>query len=250
MFFDNSLLFIEKYDKSDMRTRSKLPRFFHHLFAVLEVLPLIAGVIVCGLVVALPRISHNAELEVGLGDIGLAPESGALTAQAGDSKAETISIKNLRGTISVRNPDGGNGILDLTRWSILPLCLVYAGFITVLFDFLRRLFRNVERGESFTERSVHLVHKIGMTIIVFTFLSAAAATWHDHAVSNYLNQHATVQGLKMAFTVPHDNSFIFGSRQIEFHFSWMGILTGLLVLSLGEVFRQGLALKEENELTI
>jgi len=233
-----------------MKTKSQLPKYFRRLFGLLELLSPIVGVMVCVLILALPRISEHAELELELGAVGLMPESGALIAQAGDSKAETISIKNLRGTISVRNPDGGNGILDLTRWSILPLCLVYAGFITVLFDFLRRLFRNVERGESFTERSVHLVHKIGMTIIVFTFLSAAAATWHDHAVSNYLNQHATVQGLKMAFTVPHDNSFIFGSRQIEFHFSWMGILTGLLVLSLGEVFRQGLALKEENELTI
>jgi len=147
-----------------MRTKtSQLPRLCCHLFGWLESLWVVGAVILCVLILALPRISNHAELA--LGEVGLVPESGALTVQADDSKAETISINNLQGTVSVRNPGNGNGLFAMTRWYILPVVIAYVGFIAVLFDLLRRLFRNVDRGESFTERSVHLVHKIGMTII-------------------------------------------------------------------------------------
>ena len=233
-----------------MKIKSQLPKFFRRLFGLLELLSPIVGVMVCVLILAIPRISEHAELELELGAVGLMPESGALIAQAGDSKAETISIKNLQGTVSVKNPDNGNGLLALARSFTLPLILAYTGFMTVLFDLMRRLFRNVERGESFTGRSVHLVYTIGMTVIVFTLLSSVATTWHNHAVANYLEQHATVPGIKMTFTAPPANSVIVNSRRFEFQFNWGGILTGLLVLSLGEVFRQGLALKEDNDLTI
>jgi hypothetical protein len=233
-----------------MKTSSQLPKFFRRLFGLLEIISPVVGVLVCFLMLALPSVSNQAEVELELGEVGLMPESGALTVQGSDSKAETISIKNLRGGLWVRNPGEGNGLLALTRWSTVPLIIAYAGFFTLLFDLLRRLFRNVERGESFTERSVRLVHAIGMAVILFTFLSAAATTWHDRAVANYLNQHDTLQEIKMAFVAPHDNSVIVGSHNFEFHFSFVGILAGLLVLSLGEVFRQGLVLKEDNDLTI
>lgn len=235
-----------------MKTKSRLPKFFRRLFTFLEIASPIVGVVVCVLVLALPSISDRAELELELGQVGLMPEPGALTVQVGDSKAGTLSIKNLQGTVSVKNP--GEGALALTRWHTLPLIMAYAGFIAVLFDLLRRLFRNVEQGESFTERSVRLVHKIGMTILVFTLLSVAATAWHNHAITAYLEQHATVQGIKMAFTTPSGLYHITHSADnFEFHFGGagiLGVLTGLLVLSLGEVFRQGLALKEDSDLTI
>jgi hypothetical protein len=55
----------------------------------------------------------------------------------------------------------------------------------------------------------------------------------------------------MTFKAPRANSIIvLSSDQFDIPRSWGGILTGLLILSLGEVFRQGLALKQDNELTI
>jgi hypothetical protein len=193
------------------------------------------------------------ELDLGLGEVGLMPESGALTVTAADSKDGAVSFNNLHGTVSFRNP--GDEALTLIRWHTLPFFLGYLGFATVLFDLLRRLFRNVERGEVFTERSVHLVHLIGIAILVFTLLSAAATTWHNHAIRTYVERHAEaqgieIQGIKMVFTTPDASFITVNSRRYGFHFSWEGILTGLLVLSLGEVFRQGLALKEENDLTV
>ena len=99
------------------------------------------------------------------------------------------------------------------------------------------------------------MHQIGVIIIVFTLLSAAASTWHHQAVTCYLTRHATVQGIKMTFATPNDGGYRFthNGQEVGFHFGGggiLGILTGLLVLSLGEVFRQGLALKKDNDLTI
>jgi hypothetical protein len=236
-----------------MNTKSRLPKFCRKLFVLLEVLTPVLGGILCFMILALPRISNHSELGLELGEVGLMPESGALAVPAADPKAGTLSIINLRGSVSVRNP--GGSALALTQWHTLPLVIGYLGFITVLFDLLRRLFRNVERGEAFTERSVQLLQVIGITIIVFTCLSAATTAWHNHAIKTFLEEHADpqgieIQGIKMAFTIPYSNSITVNSREFGFHFSWEGILTGLLVLSLAEVFRQGLALKQDNELTV
>jgi len=238
--------------ESTMKTNdNKLPKFFHRLFAVLEIVVPAVGLILCIVVVAVPSLLHNVQMEMELGQVGLLPESGALTALGGNANAETITIKNLQGTVSVKSSADDGGVFAFTRAATLPMLIAYPAFLMVLFDLLRRLFRSVALGESFTDRSVHLVHKIGVTIIVFTLLSAGARTWHNHAVANYLGGHATVQGIKMAFTPPQASDVIIvNSTHLDFQFGWEGILTGLLVLALGEVFRQGLALKKENDLTV
>lgn len=74
--------------------------------------------------------------------------------------------------------------------------------MTVLMHFLRRLFGYVKLGESFTERSVHLVHKIAITIIAYTLLSTGAKLRSDQAIVCYLSQDAAVQGLKTVLTAP------------------------------------------------
>jgi len=237
-----------------MNTKNRLPKFLRRLFGLLEVLTPILGGILCFMILALPQNgSRYSDLGLEVGEVGLMPESGALGVSAADSKAGTVSINNLHGTVSVKNPD--DSALALTRWHMLPLILGYLGFITVLFDLLRRLFRNVESGQTFTARSAQLVQVIGIAIIVFTCLSAVATTWYNHAIKTFLEQHSNpqgfeIQGTKMVFTLPYSNFITVNAKHFGFYFSWEGILTGLLVLSLAEVFRQGLALKDENQLTI
>lgn len=234
-----------------MKTGISLQKLLCRLFGLLEIVLLISAVLLCVLVLMLPRIS-NPDFELMVGEVGLMPESGALTVQADDVKAGSVSITNLRGTVLAKNSVDSKGLLAVARWHTLPMVVTLAVFAIVLLDLLRRLFRNFERGESFTKRSVLLVHKIGLTLIVFTILAAVVTTWLDHAVLNYLDQHATVQGVKMAFISPYQPGITLklGSREFDFNLGWLGILVGLLVLSLGEVLRQGLVLKEDNELTV
>jgi hypothetical protein len=226
--------------------KARLPKFFHRFFAFLEILAVVIGCLICCLILVLPRFLNTTGVNVSLGEIGLLPDSGALTAVTGNS--ETITITNLKGALSIKNSPGDLGAF--ARRSVLPPLILYTAFMTVLFDFLRRLFRYVELGESFTERSVHLVHKIGVTIIVYNLLATAVSFWGNQAIVRYLSQHAAVQGFKMAFTAPAGDGATVNWGQLAFQFDFDGVLIGLLVLALGEVFRQGLALQKDSDLTI
>jgi hypothetical protein len=227
-------------------SKARLPKFFHRLFAFLEILSVVIGCLICFLILVLPRLPNSTDVSLSLGQIGLLPDTGALTAVTGNS--ETITINNLKGVLSIKNSADDLGAF--ARRSVLPPIILYTAFMTALFEFLRRLFRYVELGESFTERSVHLVHKIGVTIIIYSLLSTVAKLWHDQAIVSYLSQHAAVQGLKMAFTAPSGDGATVNLGHFAFQFDFDGVLIGLLVLALGEVFRQGLALQKENDLTI
>lgn len=235
-----------------MKNRSLFQKILRRLFGLLEITLLIAVVLLSLLILTLPRLSDHADLQLLVGEVGLMPESGALTLQTDGVKSGSVSITNLRGTVLAKNSFDNKGLLALARWHTLPMVIFYAVFAILLLDMLRRLFKNFERGESFTNRSVLLVHKIGLTIIVFTILSAVVTMWLDQAVANYLEKHATIQGIRMAFITPYKPGITLrlGSEHIDFDLLWVGILVGLLVLSLGEVLRQGLVLKEDNELTV
>lgn len=228
--------------------KARLPKFFRRLFALLEVLSVTIGCLVCFLLLLLPRLPNHTDVSLSLGEIGLLPNSGAFTAVTTNS--QTITINNLKGALSIKNSPGDLGAF--ARRAVLPLMLLYTAFMTALFDFLRRLFRCVELGESFTERSVRLVQKLGLTIIAYALLSMAAKVWHDHAIVNYLSRHAAVQGLNLTFTAPapSGDAAAVNLGHFAFQFNFDGVLIGLLVLALGEVFRQGLALQKESDLTI
>jgi hypothetical protein len=96
---------------------------------------------------------------------------------------------------------------------------------------------------------VRLVQIVGFTLIVYSLVSAMAENWFMHAAYAYLAQHATVtiSGTPLhlpaarGMDFPHINGFPFGSPVF---------FSGLLVLALSEVFRQGLALKSEHDLTV
>lgn len=228
--------------------KARLPNFFHRLFALVEILSVVIGCLICFLILLLPKLPNPTGVNLSLGEIGLQPDSGALTVMAGNS--ETITIDNLKGALSIKDSPGDLGAF--ARRSVLPLIVLSTAFMTVLMDFLQRLFRYVKLGESFTERSVHLVHKIGITIIAYTLLSTGAKLWRDQAIVSYLNQHAAVQGVKMVFTPPSPSgdAATVNLGHFAFQFEFDGVLIGLLVLALGEVFRQGLALQKESDLTI
>jgi hypothetical protein len=78
-------------------------------------------------------------------------------------------------------------------------------------------------------------------------VSALAENWFAHAAYVYLAQHAvlTISGTSLHLPSPNAMSF-HGSRG----FGSATFFYGLVVLALSEVFRQGVALKSENDLTV
>ena len=120
-------------------------------------------------------------------------------------------------------------------------------FLPRYFELLRRLFRNVGRGDSFTPQSVRLVQIVGGALIVFSLISAVGESWFAHAMYAYLTEHTqiAISGTSVHLPPPENTQLI-----ARLPFGSPVFLSGLLVLALAEVFRQGLALQRESDLTV
>jgi hypothetical protein len=126
--------------------------------------------------------------------------------------------------------------------------LIHFLFLAALFELLRRLFRNVGLGASFTPQTVRLVQIIGVSLLVFAFVSAIGKSWFGYEMYAALadNTQVTVSGTAVQLP-PAVSPRWLGAR---FPLRDSAFLTGLLVLALAEVFRQGLALQRDNDLTV
>lgn len=186
-----------------------------------------------------------------------------LPADAGFGPAN-IDIWGLPGTFTLRNSDfaavlahGGitarvdsaAGLVEVALRYGLPLGLLYVAFYGLLFDLLRRLFRNVLRGDSFTRTTVRMVQAIGLSLLAFSLASVVAEGMFQFALLQYLSHHASIVVSGTALNLPQVNQMHLDSGSAS-PFGSPYFFTGLLVLALSEVFREGLALKSENDLTV
>lgn len=228
-----------------MANVSVLPKVFRWIFTILVVIAVLGAVCVCVAMLVSPKLPAGTHFGPLVVDFAGQPGTVALRARDGDSD---LIVTALRGGITLFVAKAG-GLIDLLKLYGLPLVLINLIFFAVLFELLRRLFRNVGRGESFTRQSVFLVQIVGASLIVFSVVSAIVERWFAHVMLNYMAQNAvvTISGTALHLPAPHGvamfslHGFPFGSPVF---------LSGLLVLALSEVFRQGLVLKNENDLTV
>jgi hypothetical protein len=228
-----------------MTAVSILPKLFRWLFSALVVITLLGAVGVCVAMMVNPRLpagTHFGPLTV---DLLGQPGTMALHAVNGDSD---FTLTALRGGLTLFVAKAG-GLIELLKLYGLPLVLINLIFFAVLFDLLRRLFRNVGRGESFTRQSVFLVQIVGASLIVFSLVSAFVERWFANVVLDYVAQHAviTISGTSLHLPAAHGVAIV---SLHNFPFGSPVFFSGLLVLALSEVFRQGLTLKNENDLTV
>lgn len=225
-----------------MTNTSWLPKALRWMFAIFSIFAaLCAGALLLCLMIdpTLPPSFHFGPLNVNLmgqpGTVAMRDSAFALTA--------------LHGAINLSVEQAG-GLIETLKHYGLPVLILNAVFFAVLFDLLRRLFRNVGRGESFTRQSVRLVQIIGVSLIIFSLVSAFAESWFVHAMYAYLAQHAVlvISGTPLHLPPSHGMTIHIGSH--GFPFGTPVFFSGLLVLALSEVFRQGLVLKRENDLTV
>jgi hypothetical protein len=224
-----------------MTSTTWLPKFLRWMFTVFTGATVVAGAVILFLIVNPSLFSGHATMQIA--PVTLAPAKGAMTLKS--DTGETIQIEKFDAAVSVKG-DATSGLANIITRRALPVALVYVVFFTFLFDMLRRLFRNVARAESFTERNLRLVRMIGYSMLVFSLLAAGAEAWVGHSFVEYMKLHTSVASLKLQ--VVEANNFQIGGGEASFQWTWF--LTGLLVLALAEVFRQGHALKRENDLTV
>ena len=224
-----------------MTTTSWLPKVLRWGFAVFTVLMGLCFLLLLGIVIVDFIFDHALLTNGGGGPLMMVREG----------LPGTFFLPNpipqfVHNGIAVRVNDA-LGIMRIVTRGTLLLALLQIGFFTLLFDLLRRLFRNVSRGESFTRNTIGLVQIVGLSLMAYSVILAFAEGWYAHLLFDYVAHHLAVPGTP--FYVPpvwggHVNNaqaFPFGS---PFFF------TGLLVLAVSEVFRQGLTLKSDSDLTI
>jgi hypothetical protein len=218
-----------------------LSKLFRWVFTVGVGISALAAVAITTLLLADPKLPAGAHFGPATFDFGGQPGTVLLRPAGGDAN---FTVDALKGSVIVSVEKAG-GFLDVLKHYGLPVLLIKCLFFIALFEFLRRLFRNVGRGESFTAQSMHLVQAIGVSLLVYSVITAVSENWFAHAAYSYLVDHST---LTISGTTLHLPS----PRNLSHSHGFLGpiFFSGLLVLALSEVFRQGLALKSENDLTV
>lgn len=223
-----------------------LPRLFRSVFTALTVLAALAAVALIAVIVADPTLPLDARFGPVHGELMGQPASLALQPDASSQGASVLSARAFSGnvTMTVAKPSGA---IERLKAYGLPLLLIHAVFFTALFELLRRLFRNVGRGDSFTPQSVRLVQIVGGALLVFSLIAAVGESWFAHGMYAYLSEHTqiAISGTSVRLP-PAENMRLLG----RFPFDSPVFFCGLLVLALAEVFRQGLALQRDSDLTV
>ncbi len=224
-----------------MTNTSWLPKFLRWMFTFFVIMLALAAIALCVVLVidpALPPDTHFGPMKVDFlgqpGSVVFRDSAFALTAFRGGL---AISIQNT------------GGLIEMLKHYGLPLILLRVVFFIVVFDLLRRLFRNVGRGESFTQPTLRLVQTLGVSLLVYSLVSAIAEAWFVHAMYIYLVQNAQIMISGSPIHLPQSHNVQISTGH-DFPFGTPIFFSGLLVLALSEVFRQGLALKHENDLTV
>ncbi len=156
-------------------------------------------------------------------------------------------MTSLKGTLRAQMGDGDEGLVAVLHQTVMPAMFVMIVFSYMLLTFLRNLCANIEVGEVFTKDNLRLIRGIGFTLVSYNLANIVIGFWSSAVMGNYLGENAILKnGLsfsKTASSVQFDLPQYFISNP-------GGLLAGCLVLMLTEAFRQGLALKTENDLTV
>lgn len=229
-----------------MNSANFLQNMFRWVFAVLAVLCGIAAFAIVVVMIVDPSLPAGAHFGPERGEILGQPAEFALQPATGGGSEPVFSAKAFNGNVTMV-VDSASGMIALLKRYGLPLILIKTLFLTALFEVLRRLFRNVGRGDSFTPQSVRLVQVVGFLLIGFSVTSALASSWFTWAAYDYFSLHAQIAVSGTPVRLPPAGNHPWFDMGV---FAKPLFFSGLLVLALAEVFRQGLLLKRENDLTV
>ncbi|MEX2151289.1 MAG: DUF2975 domain-containing protein [Steroidobacteraceae bacterium] len=224
-----------------------LPRLFRVTFTVLVVFTTFAAVCIIAIILIDPELPPDARFGPIKADFMGQPGTIALQPDTGSQAGPALELRAFHGSVAL-TVDRPAGAIELLKTYGLPILLTYAVFFTALFELLRRLFRNVGRGDSFTAQSVRLVQFVGGSLIVFSLVSAMGESWFAYALYGHLVEHTqiAISGTPVQLP-PADTPPWLGFKS---PFGSPEFFAGLLILALAEVFRQGLALQRDNDLTV
>jgi hypothetical protein len=137
-----------------------------------------------------------------------------------------IPIKRLALTLPVSDTQKRNLVYLTVGISILMI--LYSFFI---FLQLRRLIKSVISKDPFNDKNIRILYSIGILVIVVPLLK-------------YAIESMELRWISKLYDFPGYSI----SSDISFQVSIFGV--GILILGIAEIFRQGILIKKEHELTI
>jgi len=226
-----------------MKTSINIAKCLRILFGVARALTIILPTVVIVLyaIMGLIRLKENKPnyLRILVPELHLKLNEGALTIQTETSEPSDIRIGTLMSSLSVNTKSKDHELGARAQWAMVPVWAFNFTYYFLLFGFLRRLCANLEAGEMFNDTNLRLVRNIGRLLVICALVGEALDIMLHYTIANYLTQHAKITGLNASL----------GSSILQ-HVQISSLVTGLLVLLIAEAFRQGLALKKENDLVV
>jgi hypothetical protein len=187
----------------------------------------------------LPAAPVELPASTALGSLSIGPFR--MTA-AGDSSLSPQAVVGAAGVVhqpfsevlTFTDDQEVTGLWNLIKWpfGIAVLCMGCAGL--VILELIRRMLKRVGSGEAFSGRNIQDMRRIAFTLIGSAILKAAALAWLIGSMGNYAAQHTAD---KFTFAVTSGRGL-------------PSLVVGLIILVLAEIFRQGLRLEEDAQLTV
>jgi hypothetical protein len=141
------------------------------------------------------------------------------------ARVENVHLDAARGSLHFSPRSSG-----VVAWGAIFLIAVFGVAIWVLGQF-RAVFRTLRDGHPFVADNATRIRRIGYAVI----LAAIGQATLDYIGMHYTMTHFSVQGLRFE-ALPTLNI--------------VGIMCGLIILVIAEVFREGTRLDEEQSLTV
>lgn len=113
-------------------------------------------------------------------------------------------------------------------------------FVLLPLFLIRKFVYSLRRGSPFSLQNVVLLKRTGCLLLLAIPLEWVGGKIISYWINQYfvINEKVVSSSYKLGFTIGNSS------------FNWNWLLAGLLVLVIAEVFKQGLVMKEEQELTI
>lgn len=182
---------------------------------------------------------------VRLADVSLIFKGDGLALHTDRSNPGDLALHEIQGVLVANRASPDTELIAFLEGVLLVPCLLGFAYYFLFFGCLHRVCANIEGGEVFSDRNVRLVRNIGILMVTYAIVTQVMMIITGVVLGLYLNNNVTVPGLDAKLDVLIRLSVGVGTN------SPMGnLITGCVVALIGEAFRQGRALKSENELTV
>jgi hypothetical protein len=154
---------------------------------------------------------------------------------AGAAADKDVDVQSVEAMVAFKGTARATEALGAVKWPAVTgeVCAILAGL--AFFEMLRRLLSSAEKGDLFTDANVRMLRGIGFLMIALDLVKFGAA--------------AVLMGRLNAFVAPFFSS---GTWMLSSAFSGKlnGVISGVFILLLAEVFSEGLKFRKDSDLAI